>query len=186
MKRNLVTLLVVAALVAPTVWAGELAGVTMADKATVGDQTLQLNGMGLRKKLWIKVYVAGLYLTSPSHDAAAVLAEPGPKKMVMHFLTNKATKSKMDDAWLEGFKENNPSEWGALEARVQRFMGFFGDMKDGDVVEMTFVPGEGTTVAINGQSKGTIEGDDFAPALLKVWIGDEPPTEDLKSGVLGG
>ena len=186
MKRNLVTLLVIAALAVPTVWAGELAGVTMADKATVGDQTLQLNGMGLRKKLWIKVYVAGLYLTSTSHDAAGVLAAPGAKKMVMHFLTNKATKSKMDDSWIEGFKANSSAEWAALESRVNRFIGFFGDMKDGDVVDMTLVPDEGTTVAINGQVKGTIEGDDFATALLKVWIGDEPPTEDLKTGLLGG
>lgn len=33
---------------------------------------------------------------------------------------------------------------------------------------------------LNGELKGTIEGDDFAAALLRVWLGIKPPTEDLK------
>ena len=27
---------------------------------------------------------------------------------------------------------------------------------------------------------------DFAAALLKVWLGDHPPADDLKAGMLGG
>ncbi len=34
----------------PTVWAGELAEVTMADEVTVGDATLQLNRNGFEKE----------------------------------------------------------------------------------------------------------------------------------------
>jgi len=37
---------------------------------------------------------------------------------------------------------------------------------------------------LNGELKGTIEGDDFATALLCVWLGAKPPTEDLKKGML--
>ena len=55
-----------------------------------------------------------------------------------------------------------------------------------DVVEMTLVPGKGTTVVVNGATKGTIEGDDFAEALVNVWVGDSPPTDEFKKGVLGG
>jgi long-chain acyl-CoA synthetase len=40
-------------------------------------------------------------------------------------------------------------------------------------------------VALNGQEKGTISGDDFGKALLRVWLGDHPPSEDLKAGLLG-
>ncbi len=59
-------------------------------------------------------------------------------------------------------------------------------MDDGDVVEMTLVPGKGTTVVVNGATKGTIEGDDFAEALVNVWVGASPPTDEFKKGVLGG
>ena len=42
--------------------AASLAGVTLPDTAQVAGTTLVLNGLGLRKKFVVKVYVAGLYL----------------------------------------------------------------------------------------------------------------------------
>jgi hypothetical protein len=183
--RRLVVVAVAVALVVPTAWAGKLAGVEMPDQVTVGDSELKLNGMGIRSKLWVKVYVGGLYLTEKTTDATAAVASDQPKRVVMHFLTNKAKKKKMDAAWQEGFEANSPSEYGALKARVTTFMNYFGDMKVDDVIEMTIVPGEGTHVTLNGTKKGTIEGDDFGQALLKVWLGSSPPSEDLKNGLLG-
>ena len=103
----------------------------------------------------------------------------------MHFLTSKATKKKMDSAWIEGF-EANWGHYGEIKARVMTFNSYFDDMKDGDVVEMTLVPGQGTTIVVNGATKGTIEGDDFGEALVNVWVGDSPPTDEFKKGVLGG
>jgi len=184
MRRSLV-LLLATVLTAPCLGAATLEDVTMPDEVTVGDATLQLNGMGVRKKLWVEVYVGGLYVVEKSSDPAAILASDGPKQMVMHFLTDRATKKKMDTAWQEGFEANNTAAFPSIRDRVERFIGFFGDMKDGDVVEMSLVPGDGTTVVVNDQEKGAIEGDDFATALLKVWIGDTPPTDDFKQGVLG-
>jgi len=148
-------------------------------------RSLKLNGMGLRKKLWIKVYVGGLYLEHPTTNDKAAAESKEVKKMVMRFMTNKATKSKMDSAWDEGFEENY-AHFDKIKARVEKFKDFFGDMKDGDVVEMTLIPGKGTTVVINGVEKGTIDGDDFQEALMKVWVGPEPPTDDFKEGLLGG
>lgn len=185
MARRWVVAVLVAALAAPLAMAGELAGVNLPDTVTVSGKTLQLNGMGLRKKLWIKVYVGGLYLEQKTQDADAAVAAPGPKRMVMHFMTNKATKSKMDDAWMEGFENNNKDQWPALKPQVEKFINFFGDMKDGMDVEMTIDPESGVTVAIDGQVKGTIEGADFGKALLRVWLGPEPPSDDLKEGLLG-
>ena len=166
-------------------WAGELADVTMAEEITVGDATLQLNGMGLRKKMWVKVYVAGLYLESTTKDAGMAVSSDGAKRVVMHFLTNKANKKKMDAAWVEGFEANSPSSYDTLKDRVKEFVDLFGDMKVDDVIELTLVPGGGTTVALNGEVVGVIEGDDFAAGLLKVWLGDHPPSDELKTGMLG-
>jgi len=183
--RRIATLLVAFVLAVPVVWAGELAGVTMNDEITVGDATLKLNGMGLRKKMFVKVYVAGLYLEAPTASDAEVVSSPGVKRVVMHFLTNKATKKKMDSAWVEGFEANSPSEYDAIRDRVVEFTNLFGDMKVGDVIEVTVVPDTGTSVVLNGKEKGVIKGDDFGKALLKVWFGDHPPSDDLKAGMLG-
>lgn len=186
MKKVMMALLVGALLMPVSAsWAGSLAGVTLDEQVKVGDDVLKLNGMGLRQKLWVKVYVGGLYLENPTTNGKTAATSKQTKKMVMHFMTNKAKKKKMDGAWIEGF-EANYAHYDAIEARVKTFIDFFGDMKEEDVVEMTLVPGKGTTVVLNGVTKGTIKGDDFAEALLKVWVGDEPPTDDFKEGILGG
>ena len=56
------------------VLAKEVAGVNVPESTTVEGKTLKLNGAGLRKKVVFKVYVAGLYLETPSKDAAAVIS----------------------------------------------------------------------------------------------------------------
>ena len=58
-------------------------------------------------------------------------------------------------------------------------------MKSGDEAVMTYVPGTGTTLEVNGKALGTIEGRPFARALLAVWLGDKPPDKGLRQGVLG-
>jgi len=184
MKRILIFVMLLG-LMAPVAWTKSLVGVTMDDSVMVDGHTLKLNGLGLRKKLWIKVYVGGLYLEHPTTNGKRAAESKEVKKMVMRFMTNKATKSKMDGGWDEGFEENY-AHYNAVKARVEKFKNFFGDMKDGDVVEMTLIPGKGTTVVINGVEKGSIDGDDFQEALVKVWTGDEPPTEDFRDGILGG
>jgi len=178
------TVLLVMALASPAA-AGELEGVTLPDQVTVADETLELNGMGVRQKLWVEVYVAGLYLEEPSSDPAEIVGADQIKRVVMHFLTDKATKKKMDGAWQEGFEANSPDEVDTLQARLDRFKALFGDMQDGDVVTLTMIPGEGTRVEMDGADRGAIEGDDFSAALLRVWLGDEPPSDDLKEGMLG-
>lgn len=184
--RRLAAFLVVCCLVVPALWAGELADVKMDDEITVGDATLQLNGMGLRKKMWVKVYVAGLYLETPTNDPAEAVSVAGTKRVVMHFLTDKANKKKMDAAWVEGFQANSPSTYASMADRVEKFADLFPDMKVGDIIELTMVPGGGTTAALNGEVKGVIDGDDFAAGLLMVWLGEHPPSDELKTGMLGG
>ncbi len=185
MRRAVVALMAVA-LLAPVLEARTLAGVTLPDTVTVAGKTLQLNGMGLRTKMMFKIYVAGLYLEQPSRDAGQVVSSTQVKRVVMHFLSGKATKARMDDAWYEGFEANSPQQFAALKPKVDQLTGFFGDMKPGDVIEFTIEPGTGTTAALNGSVKGTIEGDDFAAALLRVWFGGTPPSPELKQGMLGG
>ena len=89
---------VVLTLVAASVAAMEIAGVTMLDAVTVNGCTLKLNCVGVRKKLFIKVYVGALYLATPSHDAAAIITAEEPKQEVMHFLYSKVGKEKLAEA----------------------------------------------------------------------------------------
>jgi len=166
------------------VHAASLAGVTMPDTAQVGSANLVLNGLGLRTKFMVKVYVAGLYLEQKSSDPNAILKSEGPKKIVMQFLHG-VSKSQMTDAFTESFNDNSPDAMKTMKADIDRFLGIMEPLKSGDQMVFTYVPGTGTTVAINGQDKLTIAGSAFEPVLLSVWLGPKPPTADVKKGMLG-
>jgi hypothetical protein len=165
--------------------AAELAGVTMPDTITVSARELKLNGQGLRTKVFFKIYVAGLYLESPTHDGARAIAADEVKRVVMHFLYKKVSREQMVEAWQEGFEKNSPSEMPKLKSEIGRFCSFMTDIQSGQEVVLTYEPGSGTTVELAGQTKGTIPGVPFMQALLRQWLGDHPPSQDLKEGLLG-
>jgi len=163
----------------------ELAGVTMPDTTTVSGKELRLNGQGLRTKVFFKIYVAGLYLENPTHDAVRAIAADDVKRVVMHFLYKKVSREQMVDAWQEGFEKNSPTEVAKLKSEIARFCSFMTDIQGGQEVVLTYEPGSGTSVELAGQMKGTIPGVPFMQALLRQWLGDHPPSQDLKEGLLG-
>ncbi len=165
--------------------AGEVAGVKIPDTVTVEGKTLKLNGMGLRKKVVFKVYVAGLYVETPSRDAAAIVSSDQIKSMRLSILRS-LKGSQITEAIVEGFEKNSKAQMGALKARLDRFNAMFPDVVEGDQIDMTYLPGKGTVVTAKGAEKGVIEGKDFADALFSVWLGPNPVQEDLKKTLLGG
>lgn len=183
-KMRKIWILLAAFLTAGISQAGELAGVVLPDQIAVGEHKLLLNGMGLRKKAVFKVYVGALYLTSKSTDAQAILAADSPRRMVMHFLRN-VGKGRLVGAWKEGFTANVTKPTEKLSRDMERFLGFWGDVKAGEEVVMTYVPGQGTAVSFGGKEVGRIEGKAFADALLAVWLGPKPPSSDFKARLLG-
>jgi len=103
-------------------YAASLAGVTLPDTVRVGSTSLVLNGLGLRTKYMVKVYVAGLYLTQKSSHADAILKADSPKRLAMHFLHN-VSKSQMADAFEESFHDNSPEASKAMKADIDRLLG---------------------------------------------------------------
>ena len=170
---------------AAVVLAGEVAGVRMADTVPVEGKTLKLNGMGLRKKVVFKVYVAGLYLETLSPAGEALIASDQVKRMQLSVLRSLKSKQVME-AIEEGFEKNSKAKMGALKERLGKFGAMISDVVEGDQIVMTYVPGKGTSVSVKGTDKGVIEGKDFADALFAVWLGPNPVQEDLKKALLHG
>ncbi len=167
-----------------TLDAATLAGVTLPDTAQVGSTALLLNGVGLRTKFFVKVYVAGLYLDHKSSDPNAILKSDAPKRIVMHFV-HSASKSQMSSAFDESFTDNTPDARKSQQSDIERLFAALDPVKDGDEMVFTYVPGTGTMFAINGTEKLTIAGPAFAQVLFSVWLGPKPPNADLKKGLLG-
>ena len=185
MKIRITLLVLFCTAIAFALSAGELAGAKMSDTITVEGKTLKLNGMGLRKKVMFKVYVAGLYVETPTKAPEAIISSDQVKRMDLHILRS-LKASKVTEAIEEGFEKNSKAQMPALKERLGKFSTMFSDVKERDQILMTYVPGKGTSVSIRGTETGTVEGKDFADALFSVWLGANPVQEDLKKALLGG
>jgi len=165
---------------------GELAGVTLPDSVVVEGTTLVLNGLGLREATMLKVdvYVAGLYVERKSADAEAILGAAGPHRLVMQFVRD-VGRADLAKGFTEGFDRNAGAARQALGERIATLNGWLSDVKVGDTMMFTFLPGQGVEVEVRGEKRGDIPGDDFARGLLSVWLGPKPPNPGLKNGLLG-
>jgi len=171
-----------------TVSAKDCAGVSLPDQVQLDSSKLALNGLGLRQATAFKVnvYVAALYVASPSGDANAIVGASTPKQLVLSFVRD-VSAADLNKAWDEGFENNNAKEQlPALHDRIAKFKATMADMKKGQRLTFVHKPGAGIQVDVNGAAKGTIEGDDFARALLSIWLGPKPPNPGVKTGLLGG
>lgn len=164
----------------------EIGGVVLPDTLKAGDEELVLNGAGLRKKLFIKVYAGGLYLKEKNRDAAAVIAADAPMAIRMHFIYDGVSSEKLIDAWNEGFDNSLGDGRDALKAEIDQFNGYFStEAKENDVYDLIYLPGRGVAVSIKGKEMGVIPGLAFKQALFAIWLGEEPADDDLKEGMIG-
>jgi len=165
--------------------AGELAGVTVPDTLSSPKGDLVLNGMGLREKWWIDVYVGALYLPSKTNNASSAITDDVHKRIVMHFVYKKVGKEKMIATFREGVEKSPKAQaltgqMAELEAMIDT------DIRKGQEIILEYVPGEGTHVNFDGTERGVIAGKDFMEAIWSIFLGPTPASEDLKKGMLGG
>jgi long-chain acyl-CoA synthetase len=171
--------------ISPQVHAVEVAGVKLADTATVGGQPTVLNGAGVRKKLMFDVYVGSLY----THKEATTLAEVmgGTRRVQMNMLRELNAESLLE-ALEDGLRDNNSAaELAAVKAETEKLatiMKSLGDLKAGNIVSLDYADGA-TTVTLNGKARGSIGGEAFNKAVLKIWLGPKPVQDDLKKKLLG-
>lgn len=162
----------------------EKGGVKMPDSVTVSGQTLKLNGLGIREAtiFAIDVYVAGLYVPTPSKNPQTLMNSDVPKKLVLSFVRD-VDADDISGAFTESFERNKFGP--AILAKIKKLNGWMTDMKEGQSMSFTYVPGTGLEVEVKGQKKGTIEGKDFQASFLAIWLGPNPPNSGLKKGLLG-
>jgi hypothetical protein len=169
--------------------AREIGGVRFEDQVMLADQSLVLNGVGMRVKMIIKVYAMGLYV--PRRDASphALLNQTGPKSVRIVLLRN-VSAEQLADSMVTGIEDNvSAAERAVLRKRLEALQATMlkaGDAQKGAVIQLDYVPGQGTHITLSGKALGPdIAGEDFYRALLKIWLGDNPSDNSLKRDLLG-
>jgi hypothetical protein len=163
-------------------------GVMLEETVHVGNRNLLLNGAGVRSKYVFDVYVAALYLEGKKSRAEQVLADPAEKRIVLYFLSG-INVQELLYIFKKGFENNHSAEQlSEIKLLLRQFDDIFtaiGSLNQGDVVQFDYQPGIGTSVMVNGSTRGTISGAEFYRALLKIWLGDQPIQDKLKQKLLG-
>jgi Chalcone isomerase-like len=167
----------------------EVAGVKYPGTAAVGNANLQLNGAGVRYKAIFKVYAAGLYLGAKATTPEAVYAAPGVKRLHVVMLRD-IDGNELGKLFTDGMRKNaTREEFGKSIPGTLKLAEMFATRKKlvaGDSFSVDYVPGTGTVILLNGKvATEPIVEPVFFVAMMKIWLGAEPPDWQLKEALLG-
>jgi hypothetical protein len=165
-----------------------LNGVTLPAKIKQDNNELVLNGGGIRKKLFFKLYTAGLYLPVKNKNASEIVTADKPTAIRLVITSTVINSGNMSEAIQEGFGKSLKGNTAPFQSKIDAFIDIFKkeEIKEGDVFEIWYTTAEGVRGYKNGKLKGTIAGFDFKKALFGIWLSDTPVDEDLKKALLGG
>jgi len=187
-KLVLAALASILLLCSSVIQAREFGDIQFPDKIALPNtsKTVQLNGVGYRKKFFVKVYIGALYTERLARSRDEVIALDGPKRVWMHIVHDEVSREKLVDAWNDGFEANlSEDSLKNLRPQIDKFNAMFPSVTEGDVIYLDYIPGTGTRVTINGEKKGVIAGRGFNNAMLDIWLGEDPADSKLKKAMLG-
>jgi hypothetical protein len=178
-------LLAALGLPAPDVYALTVDNVTFADSVTIGTKEVPLHNAALLRYLkLIKAYVAALYL--PDGVTTENVLSDVPKRLEINYLVSIKGPDFGKGAEPTLKLNHTPVELAKLRSRIDRINGMYRDVKPGDRYALTYLPGRGTELALNGKPLAVIEGADFAAAYFGIWLGRNSIDDKLKRDLLKG
>ena len=179
------TLVFSAASLAATI---DIAGVKVQDTATVNGVKLQLNGAGVRTKIF-KIYVAELFTTQKVSSLQELLAAPGPKRISLT-MVREVDAGAFGKLLTRGVEDNVPkNQMSKLIPGLIRMSDIFSQnkvMKVGDVILMDWIPGTGMVVTAKNETQGEpFKESEFFAGMMSIWFGASPADWKLKDAMLG-
>jgi hypothetical protein len=132
--------------------------------------------------VFAKVYVSALYL--PEDCASKLALSDVPKRLEVEYMRS-IEGSDFGRVTNKKISENvDPQTYERLRPRIEYHNSLYQDVQPGDRYSLTYIPGKGTELALNGEPQGVIEGADFAAAVFSIWLGSKPISESLKKDLL--
>ncbi|HMP75793.1 MAG TPA: chalcone isomerase family protein [Kiritimatiellia bacterium] len=145
---------------------------------------MTLRGEALLRVGYIfRVYWAALHV---GEDAATseVLGDV-PKRLEINYLRT-ISAADLISAGDDALKRQVSAETlAALQPRLDEINSWYRDVKAGDRYTLTYVPGHGSELALNGAVLGVIPGADFASAYFGIWLDPRTDYKDFQSRITG-
>lgn len=171
--------------ISPPAAAEEVEGIALPERVTVAGEPLVLNGAGVRRYFFFKVYVGALYLEERLATPRAVIERPVAKCLRLYFLRDVDAED-ITEELLRGVRANTGElDFARLRGRIERLRAAIPDLRAGDRVQLAFLRSARTKAWINGALVADVGGRDFQTAVLLFWLGDHPVDARLKRALLG-
>ncbi len=146
-------------------------------------KAMVLLGTALKKFLTFRVVTVDLYI-GQGYKSEDVLSDV-PKRIEVNYHVN-IPKQELDRATIKGVKQNyDDQQFLKLKPQIDQINSYYPDIKSGDQIAVTYLPGQGSEVELNGELKGVVPGGDFAQAFFAIWIGENPVDKQAKLKLLG-
>jgi len=147
---------------------------------------LTLNGTGMNTGMMKALYAGGLYLKKRSNDAMGIANAIEDMAIKIKVISKLVTRKKMIAAMYKGFDKATYGNTEPLQFKINTYIAFFSQpIEKGDEFDIVYVEGEGSKCFKNGIELGNVKGEDFKFALFKIWLGEQPVSKPLKTGMLG-
>jgi len=162
--------------------------VDMEDTFKADNAELILNGAGIREKFFTNIYVAGLYLKEKNSDYQKIMSQDESMAIKIKITSRLITAERFKEACEEGFERTTNGNTQPLRPKINiAYTAFAQKFNVGDVFDIVYVKGGGTSFYKNGKFITKVDGLDFKTALFGIWIIDKPShkNEKLRRGMLG-
>lgn len=148
-----------------------------------GESFTCLGQTTFRWKSILKVYDIAFHLGTGQAAAKALTDIPMRLELIYHrpFTSDEIIKG--GDTVLRRNVEK--ATFDKLSTRLAELNSAYVDVKPGDAYALTYVPGRGTSLRLNGKVLATIPGHDFAASYFSIWLGKAPISDSLRQTLLG-
>lgn len=177
-------LIIILMLLTTNVYALNVEGINIDETVILNNVNLKLNGYGIRKKWFVKVYLSALYTTQRVNSFSQIMKDNTEKVIRLHFLHSKVEKNKVIESIREAFERITPDLL-VSDAGKSFFNQFNADFYKGDVLELALLSDGSVITKHNNRVLGVIKSNRLAYGLLSIYVGDKPIDDDLKRGMLG-
>ena len=150
-----------------------------------GEHRLLLNGWGARTKLFLELYVAGLYLTKANSNPAAIAAANEPMSIRVKITSGMVSQARLMQSLTDGFHNATNENVASIQSEINQFRKCLTEtITKGDTFDFIYLPEHGVVINKNGKFKGSVAGIEFKKALFNIWLSDKPADANLKKAML--
>lgn len=145
---------------------------------------MTLRGVSILRVGYVfRVYWAALHVGEEAPTETVL--EDVPKRLEIHYLRRIAA-SDLIQAGNEALRRQvPPDQLVRLQARIDSINRLYRDVQPGDRYTLTYVPGHGSELALNGTLLGRVEGADFASAYFGIWLDPRTEYREFHAGLMG-